>query len=185
MLINQLNVRYCGVSLMTQPNINHSSHILNLLELDKGYIDNIGTNQFIYLDKTREANITPMNQIPATDIVAMAVVGGGWNHVPPHTSTQNAKYNEGFHSRQKLPVTNRKAKVDVPLRRYGLFKSLEDNIIPNLLMTFEITLKNDDVLICKGGDAVPVGAVIVKDIRLWIPRLKFNMIKASMMLETY
>ena len=58
----------------------------------------------------------------------------------------------------------------IPLNRFTFFEKLEDNMLPPMQLTIEITLNDTDELIQKAA-AADAGRVVVKRLYLWLPRL--------------
>ena len=151
-LINYLNVKMNGISVYDCSDVNHATNIKNLLEYSNGYVKSLGTNEFFYLDTTRN---TVLTEFTAADNTAR-VVG----------------YNSGFAVRHRLLVDNAEVNAEIPLNRYGFFERLHDELLPNTKIELKITLESDANLVWRTGGADC--RVIITKLQLIVPRITFN-----------
>ena len=151
-LINKVDVKMNGISVYDCPDVNHATNIKNLLEYSNGYVKSLGTNEFFYLDTTRN---TVLTEFTAADNNAR-VVG----------------YNSGFAVRHTLLVDNAEVNAEIPLNRYGFFERLHDELLPNTKIELKITLESDANLVWRTGGADC--RVIITKLQLIVPRITFN-----------
>ena len=122
-IIKDIIVKVNGLSVYECESANHSVNIKNLLEYDRSYAKSCGTNQFFYLDTSRNAE----------------------------EREAQAAYNKGFASRKLLLGVSRTVNTKIPLNRYSFFESLEDELLPNTKVEIQITLESDDNLVWQAG----------------------------------
>lgn len=141
-----------GISVYDCPEVNHATNIKNLLEYSNGYVQSQGTNEFFYLDTTRN---TVLTEFTAADNTARV-----------------AGYNSGFVTRKALLVDNAEVNVEIPLNRYGSFERLHDELLPNTKIELKITFESDANLIWRtGGNDC---RVVITKLQLIVPRITFN-----------
>ena len=112
-LINKVDVKMNGISVYDCSDVNHATNIKNLLEYSNGYVKSLGTNEFFYLDTTRNTVLTEFTNATVkahADDAATNVLNG-----------RNANYNSGFAVRHTLLVDNAEVNAEIPLNRYGFF----------------------------------------------------------------
>lgn len=152
-----------GVSVYDCPEVNHATNIKNLLEYSNGYIKSQGTNEFFYLDTTRN---TVLTEFTAADNNAR-VVG----------------YNSGYVIRKMLLVDNAEVNVEIPLNRYGFFEILHDELLPNTKIELKITFESDENLVWRtGGNDC---RVVITKLQLIVPRIIFNANGLKMYSDNY
>ena len=159
-LINKIDVKMNGISVYDCSDVNHATNIKNLLEYSNGYVKSLGTNEFFYLDTTRDTVLTEFTQI--------ALTGQAQNITP----TKVNGYNSGFAVRHTLLVDNAVVNAEIPLNRYGFFERLHDELLPNTKIELKITLESDANLVWRTGGADC--RVIVTKLQLIVPRITFN-----------
>ena len=163
-LINKLDVKMNGISVYDCSDVNHATNIKNLLEYSNGYVKSLGTNEFFYLDTTRDTVLTEFTNTAVkahADDAATNVFNG-----------RNANYNSGFAVRHTLLVNNTVVNAEIPLNRYGFFERLHDELLPNTKIELKITLESDANLVWRTGGANC--RVIITKLQLIIPRITFN-----------
>ena len=162
-LIKEIRVLSEGESVYNNNiSANEGANLLTLLNYTKSYADSVGSDQFFYLDTSADAN----NQ----NFMRLALDGNAQNidGIPP-----NPNYNEGYDKRKKLTAEMATRNISIPLNIYSYFASFKRNIHPNLKINIELRLEQDSNLIFKIGDDNH-GKIIVSKLRLWCPKLIFN-----------
>ena len=179
-LITRLSIEANGRDVYGCNYANHVVNIKNLLEYNPSYIESIGTNEFYYLDKTRNANSTRFTtrqvQHGANDL------GNGWE-ARNFVDGNNSNFNEGFAVRRALIGNSLKISCEIPLNRYSFFESLEDKLLPNTKLELNIELESDANLIWRtGGNAC---RVVLTKFQLFVPKLTFNSEGQKLYMENY
>ena len=179
-LIKKLSLEANGRDVYGCNYANHVVNIKNLLEYNPSYIESIGTNEFYYLDKTRNANSTRFTtrqvQHGANDL------GNGWE-ARNFVDGNNSNFNEGFAVRRALIGNSLKISCEIPLNRYSFFESLEDKLLPNTKLELNIELESDANLIWRtGGNAC---RVVLTKFQLFVPKLTFNSEGQKLYMENY
>ena len=151
-LINKVDVKMNGISVYDCSDVNHATNIKNLLEYSNGYVKSLGTNEFFYLDTTRN---TVLTEFTAADNTARV-----------------AGYNSGFAVRHTLLVDNAEVNAEIPLNRYGFFERLHDELLLNTKIELKITLESDANLVWRTGGTDC--RVIITKLQLIVPRITFN-----------
>ena len=179
-LITRLSIEANGRDVYGCNYANHVVNIKNLLEYNPSYIESIGTNEFYYLDKTRNVNSTRFTtrqvQHGANDL------GNGWE-ARNFVDGNNSNFNEGFAVRRALIGNSLEISCDIPLNRYSFFESLEDKLLPNTKLELNIELESDANLIWRtGGNAC---RVVLTKFQLFVPKLTFNSEGQKLYMENY
>ena len=94
------------------------------------------------------------------------------------------KDNFGFFQRLDASRDDKEVSCIIPLNRYSFFKSLETNILPPSQIQINITLTDDNFLIYKSAGSENARVVITKLV-LWVPRMLFNSIGLSYLMNNY
>ena len=129
-------------------------NIKNLLEHSPSYAESTATNEFYYLDTNRNAEGRPAQ----------------------------AAYNKGFGVRKALLGTSATVHTEIPLNRYSFLGSLEDELLPNTRVEFNLELESDGNLIWQAADDC---RVIITRMQLFIPRITFNSDCQSLYMSEY
>ena len=168
--IERLTILANGRDVYSCNYANHVVNIKNLLEYNPSYIKSIATNEFYYLDTTRNAERSEF---------ADRVVAGGANPI----TGRNANYNKGFALRKALLGNSGTVRCEIPLNRYSFFETLEDKLLPNTKIELNIEIESDNNLIWRaGGNAC---RVILTRLQLFVPRLTFNSEGQKLYAENY
>ena len=158
-LIEKLTILANGRDVYSCNYANHVVNIKNLLEYNPSYVNSVATNEFYYLDNSRNANRVEFND---------RALAGGANVV----TEKNANYNKGFAARKALLGDTATVRCEIPLNRYSFFETLEDKLLPNTKIELNIELESDNNLIWRtGGNAC---RVFLTRFQLFVPRLVFN-----------
>ena len=151
---------------------NHVVNIKNLLEYNPSYVESVATNEFYYLDTTRNADRTEFT-INNTNVTGGANVVKG----------RRAEYNKGFAVRKAILGDSATVRCDIPLNRYSFFESLEDKLLPNTKIELNIELESDGNLIWRAGGNDC--RVILTRFQLFVPRITFNKKGQEIYLKNY
>ena len=168
-LIEKLTILANGRDVYSCNYANHVVNIKNLLEYNPSYVYGVATNEFYYLDTSRNANKAEFT-LNATPVV----------------TGRNANYNKGFAMRKALLGDSATVRCEIPLNRYSFFESLEDKLLPNTKIELNIELETDDNIIWRtnaGADAAC--RVILTRLQLFVPRLTFNSEGQKLYIDKY
>ena len=164
--IEKLSILANGRDVYSCNYANHVVNIKNLLEYNPSYVNSVRTNEFYYLDTSRNANRAEF-ALNATPVV----------------TGRNANYNKGFALRKALLGDSATVRCEIPLNRYSFFEALEDKLLPNTKIELNIEIESDNNLIWRtGGNAC---RVILTRLQLFIPRLTFNSEGQKLYAENY
>ena len=178
-LIKELNVTANGRPVYDCDYANHCVNIKNLLEYNPSYAKSIGTNEFHFLDTTRNAEEIKYQK---QDFPHQ---GGGNGDV---LEDVNTTYNKGFAARKALLGTSVIVNCKIPLNRYSFFEELQDKLLPNMKIDLDIEFEDDKNLIWRQGAADAAGTsycLIIKRLQLFVPRLIFNSEGQKLYKENY
>ena len=178
-LIKKLNVTANGRPVYDCDYANHCVNIKNLLEYNPSYAKSVGTNEFYFLDASRNAE---EEKSPKQDVPHQ---GGGNGNV---LEDVNTTYNKGFAARKLLLGASAVVNCEIPLNRYSFFEELQDKLLPNMKIDLEIEFEDDKNLIWRQGAADAAGTsyrLIIKRLQLFVPRLIFNSEGQKLYMENY
>ena len=122
-LIHDLDIRLNGKHVYDCNDANHCVNIKNLLEYSPGYAQSTATNEFFYLDTSREPR------------------------------TQEAAVSAGAKKRKALLGTSVVVKREIPLNRYAFFEALRDGLLPSTRLKLNLEIESDDNLTWRTGGA--------------------------------
>ena len=172
-LIQKLSILANGRDVYSCNYANHVVNIKNLLEYNPSYVDSVATNEFYYLDTTRNAERSEF---------ADRVVAGGANTV----TGRNANFNKGFALRKVILGDSATVRCEIPLNRYSFFESLEDKLLPNTKIELNIEIESDGNLIWRSNAAGNADCrVILTRLQLFVPRLTFNSEGQKLYVDNY
>ena len=140
-----------------------------MLEYNPSYVDSVGTNEFYYLDTSRNAN-----RVKYT----LRQVEHGRNDAGNAYEARNFvdgvsnTYNKGFALRKALLGASATVRCEIPLNRYSFFESLENKLLPNTKIELNIEIESDNNLIWRAGGADC--RVVLTRLQLFVPKLTFN-----------
>ena len=132
----------------------------------------VATNEFYYLDTTRHAERTEFT-INNTGVTGGANVVKGWV----------ANYNKGFAVRKALLGDSATVRCEIPLNRYSFFEALENKLLPNTKIEWNIEIESDGNLIWRAGGNDC--RVILTRFQLFVPRITFNLKGQEIYLKNY
>jgi len=142
--IQNFDIKLNGRKVYDCNESNHVVNIKNVLEYSPSYAQSTATNEFYYVDTNRNAEERPAQ----------------------------AAYNKGFAARKALLDNSSTVNTEIPLNRYSFFESLEDELLPNTRVEFNLEIESDGNLIWQAADDC---RVIITRMQLFIPIL---MVKA-------
>ena len=171
-LIEKLTILANGRDVYSCNYANHVVNIKNLLEYNSSYVDSVATNEFYYLDKTRNAERSEFT-INNTNVTGGANVVKG----------RNENYNKGFALRKALLGNSATVRCEIPLNRYSFFEALEDKLLPNTKTELNIEIESDNNLIWRSGGNDC--RVILTRLQLFVPKLTFNSEGQKIYIEKY
>ena len=178
-LIKKLNVTANGRPVYDCDYANHCVNVKNLLEYNPSYAKSVGTNEFYFLDTTRNAE---EEKYQKQDVPHQ---GGGNGNV---LEDVNTTYNKGFAVRKLLLGASAIVNCEIPLNRYSFFEELQDKLLPNMKIDLDIEFEDDKNLIWRQGAADAAGTsyrLIIKRLQLFVPRLVFNSEGQNLYMEDY
>ena len=170
--IEKLTILANGRDVYSCNYANHVVNIKNLLEYNPSYVKSVATNEFYYLDKTRNAERKEFT-------INNTQVTGGANVVKGRV----ANYNKGFALRKALLGDSATVRCEIPLNRYSFFEALEDKLLPNTKIELNIEIESDNNLIWRAGGADC--RVILTRLQLFVPRLTFNSEGQKLYIDNY
>ena len=150
-----------------------------MLEYNPSYAKSVGTNEFYFLDASRNAE---EEKYQKQDVPYQ---GGGNGNV---LEDVNTTYNKGFAARKALLGLSTIVNCEIPLNRYSFFEELQDKLIPNMKIDLDIEFEDDKNLIWRQGAADAAGTsyrLIIKRLQLFVPRLVFNSEGQKLYMENY
>ena len=110
-LIKKIQVKAEGRKVYDCDYANHCVNIKNLLEYNPSYAKSVGTNEYHFLDTSRQASVTEYNTRTVADT-------GGTNR--RLAESDNANYNKGFAARKLLLGASAEVNCEIPVNRYSL-----------------------------------------------------------------
>ena len=141
-LIKKIQVKAEGREVYDCDYANHCVNIKNLLEYNPSYSKSVGTNEYYFLDTSREADRTKYSIVKVRNGTGNAEIDG--------VNGDNADYNKGFHARKLLLGASAEVNCEIPLNRYSFFEELQDKLLPNVKIELQIEMENDKNLIWRG-----------------------------------
>ena len=179
-LIEKLSILANGRDVYSCNYANHVVNIKNLLEYNPSYVDSVGTNEFYYLDTSRNANRVKYS---TRNVQHVRNAGDTGEERANLVDGDSNTYNKGFALRKALLGASATVRCEIPLNRYSFFESLEDKLLPNTKIELNIETESDGNLIWRtGGNDC---RVILTRLQLFVPRLTFNSEGQKLYAENY
>ena len=178
-LIKKHSVTANGKEVFENKFANHFVNIKNLLEYNPSYAESVGTNEYYFLDTSRNADGSKYTRQDGNRN------GGGHGNVLEEV---NATYNKGFAARKVLLGASAEVNCEIPLNRYSFFEELQDKLLPNMKIDLDIEFEDDNNFIWRGGAADAAGTsyrLIITRLQLFVPRLVFNSEGQKLYMENY
>ena len=179
-LIEKLSILANGRDVYSCNYANHIVNIKNLLEYNPSYAESVATNEFYYLDTSRNANRENYSERQVQH--GRNDADNAWE-ARNFVDGDNNTYNKGFAVRKALLGDSATVRCEIPLNRYSLFESLEDKLLPNTKIELNIELESDNNLIWRAGGNDC--RVILTRFQLFVPRLTFNSEGQKLYIENY
>ena len=178
--IEKLTILANGGDVYSCNYANHVVNIKNLLEYNPPYVDSVATNEFYYLDTSRNAdrvkystrNVEHVRNAANNAEERANLVDGDSNN-----------YNKGFALRKALLGNSVTVRCEIPLNRYSFFEALEDKLLPNTKIELNIEIESDNNLIWRAGGNDC--RVILTRLQLFVPRLTFNSEGQKLYIDNY
>ena len=167
-LIRKIQVVANGKDVYENIYANHFVNIKNLLEYNLSYAESVGTNEYYFLDTSRNADGRKYTR------QQVAHTGQAGNQQREMVEGVNANYNKGFAARKVLLGASAEVNCEIPLNRCSFFEELQDKILPNMKIDLDITFEDDNNFIWRGGVADADGTscrLIITRLQLFVPRL--------------
>ena len=153
-LLKHFDIKLNGKKVYDCNDANHAVNIKNLLEYSPSYAEKTASNEFFYLDTTRNAE---EREFTADNV--------------NHLATRRATYNKGFAFRKALLGTSSTVNTEIPLNRYSFFEMLENELLPNTRVEINFEIESDGNLIWQAGANC---RVVITRMQLYVPRITFN-----------
>ena len=153
-LLKHFDIKLNGKKVYDCNDANHAVNIKNLLEYSPSYAEKTASNEFFYLDTTRNAEEREF-EVSGTNQLAK----------------RRATYNKGFALRKALLGVSSTVNTEMPLNRYSFFEMLEDELLPNTRVEINFEIESDDNLIWQAGANC---RVVITRMQLYVPRITFN-----------
>ena len=129
-LLKHFDIKLNGKKVYDCNDANHAVNIKNLLEYSPSYADKTASNEFFYLDTSRNAEEREF-EVSGTNQLAK----------------RRAAYNNGFALRKALLGTSSTVNTEIPMNRYSFFEMLEDELLPNTRVEMNFEIESDGNLI--------------------------------------
>ena len=185
-LIKKLSVTANGKKVYDCDYANHCVNIKNLLEYNPSHAKSVGTNEFYFLDTSRNADGRKYTRRRVTHRQNAA---GNADEIGLMLDDVNGDYNKGFAARKVLLGASEVVNCEIPLNRYSFFEELQDKLLPNMKIDLDIEFDDDKNLIWRregGADADGTSyRLIIRRIQLFVPRLVFNSEGQKLYMENY
>ena len=184
-LIKKLSVTANGKEVYENKFANHFVNIKNLLEYNPSYAESVGTNEYYFLDTSRNADGSKYTRRQVTHRQNAANTG---DQAGLMLDDVNPTYNKGFAARKALLGAAAEVNCEIPLNRYSFFEELQDKLLPNMKIDLDIEFEDDNNFIWRGGAADAAGTsyrLIITRLQLFVPRLVFNSEGQKLYMENY
>ena len=168
-LIEKLSILANGRDVYSCNYANHVVNIKNLLEYNPAYVKSVATNEFYYLDTSRNTNIVKYS---TRDVQHVRNAGDTAEERANLVDGDSNTYNKGFAIRKSLLGASATVRCEIPLNRYSFFEALEDKLLPNTKIELNIEIETDGNLIWRSGGNDC--RVVLTRLQLFVPRLTFN-----------
>ena len=153
-LLKHFDIKLNGKKVFDCNDANQAVNIKNLLEYSSSYAEKTASNEFFYLDTSRNAEEWEF-EVSGTNQLAK----------------RRAAYNKGFALRKALLGTSSTVNTEIPLNRYSFFEMLGDELLPNTRVEMNFEIESDGNLIWQAGADC---RVVITRMQLYGPRITFN-----------
>ena len=168
-LIENLTILANGRDVYSCNYANHVVNIKNLLEYNPSYAKSIASNEFYYLDTSRNADRV---KYTTRNVQHVRNAANNAEERANLVEGDNDTYNKGFATRKSLLGDSGTVRCEIPLNRYSFFEALENQLLPNARIELNIELETDNNVLWRSGGADC--RVILTRFQLFVPRLVFN-----------
>ena len=166
--LKHFDIKLNGKKVYDCNDANHAVNIKNLLEYSPSYAEQTASNEFYYLDTSRNAeerNFTKRQVTHRRNAANTADEAGEM------LDDVEADYNESFALRKALLGTSATVNTEIPLNRYSFFEMLENELLPNTRVEINFEIESDGNLIWQAGADC---RVVITRMQLYVPRITFN-----------
>ena len=156
-----------------------------MLEYNPSYANSVGTNEFYFLDKSRNVDGSKYTRRQVTHRRNAADTQDQPGEM---LDDVNATYNKGFAARKELLGASAEVNCEIPLNKYSFSEELQDKLLPNMKIDLDIEFEDDKNLIWRRGAADAAGTsyrLIITRLQLFVPRMVFNSEGQKLFLENY
>ena len=179
-VIEKLTILANGRDVYSCNYANHVVNIKNLLEYNPSYVKSVATNEFYYLDTSRNADRV---KYTTRDVQHVRNAANNAEERANLVDGDSNTYNKGFALRKTLLGDSATVRCEIPLNRYSFFEALEDKLLPNTKIELNIEIESDNKLIWRtGGNDC---RVILTRLQLFVPRLTFNSEGQKLYIDNY
>ena len=152
--LKHFDIKLNGKKVYDCNDANHAVNIKNLLDYSPAYADKTASNEFFFLDTSRNAEEREF-QVSGTNQLAK----------------RRAAYNKGFALRKARLGTSSTVNTEIPLSRYSFFEMLEDELLPNTRVEMNFEIESDGNLIWQAWADC---RVVITRMQLYVPQITFN-----------
>ena len=163
--LKHFGIKLNGKKVYDCNDANHAVNIKNLLEYSPSYAEKTASNEFFFLDTSRNAEEREF-EVSGTNQLAK----------------RRAAYNKGFALRNALLGTSSTVNTEIPLNGYSFFEMLEDELLPNTRVKINFEIESEVNLIWQ---AAADCRVVITRMQLYVPRITFNSEGQSSYLSQY
>ena len=152
--LKHFDIKLNGKQVYDCNNANHAVNIKNLLDYSPAYANKTASNEFFFLDTSRNAEEREF-EVSGTNQLAK----------------RRAAYIKGFALRKALLGTLSTVNTEIQLNRYSFFEMLEDELLLNTRFEMNFEIESDGNLIWQAGADC---RVVITRMQLYVPRITFN-----------
>ena len=163
--LKHFDIKVNGKKVYDCNDANHAVNIKNLLEYSPSYANKTASNEFFFLDTSRNAE---EREFEVSDTNQLA--------------KRQSAYNKGFALRKRLLGVSSTVNTEIPLNRYSFFEMLEDELLPNTRVEMNFEIESDGNLIWQAGADC---RVVITRMQLYVPRITFNSEGQSFYMSQY
>ena len=132
--LKHFDIKLNGKKVYDCNDANHAVNIKNLLDYSPAYANKTASNEFFFLDTSRNAEEREF-EVSGTNQLAK----------------RRAAYNKGFALRKALLGVSSTVNTEIPLNRYSFFEMSADELLPNTRVEMNFEIESDGNLIWQAG----------------------------------
>ena len=151
--LKHFDIKVNGKKVYDCNDANHAVNIKNLLEYSPSYANKTASNEFFFLDTSRNAEEREF-EVSGTNQLAK----------------RRAAYNKAFALRKALLGTSSTVNTEIALNRYSFFEMLGDELLPSTRVEIDFEIESDGNLIWQAGANC---RVVITRVQLYVPRITF------------